>query len=483
MSGSKRARTLQRREFLRISGGALMLAAGGGALAGCTGGRNDAFSNLPASGGQPGTGGQQTRVLVAQTPLTVGMDRGQNVAQVATLQNVQGRNYQVFAVPDAGGLPQRIVQTIAWENDPNQYTRTIFDEQSRPAQVVYSAADYFATLTWSSDNTAVTLRTYNDTGSAPALLGGATVRRQGDNYVVEPLGSAAATGRAAATPLASVSAQQVSRFVADAFGLDVLDGLIDLINPYFLLLAALVLLLGQGSLTSLLAPSQPSIGALLVSFLIVALFVGEAFGTSRDLLARGSAVAGVIGAASTLYLAHVFDPASGFYMTDAGGNTGGGSTGGGTGTVQVGTITFSNVANTNANTTTITNTSAGASFSNNVLNASLTQSGSQTVVRVLSIQIGATDLASVTVGKTYPIQTASGSPANGNAVVSYIEQQGANSKFWFATGGSVVVDARSGNTITLRVVNATMRAQNNAGSTTQPTGTFTINAAGQFTVR
>jgi hypothetical protein len=102
---------------------------------------------------------------------------------------------------------------------------------------------------------------------------------------------------------------------------------------------------------------------------------------------------------------------------------------------------------------------------------------------VLSIQVGTTDLASVTVGKTYAIQTASGAPANGNAVVSYIEQQGADSKFWFANGGSVVVDARSGNTITLRIVKATMQAQNNAGSTTQPTGTFTINAAGQFTVR
>jgi hypothetical protein len=114
MSGSKQVRALQRREFLRLSGGALALAATGGALAGCGGGsENDPFSNLPPGGGSsPGTGsGQQSRILVAQNPLSVGMDRGQSVAQVATLQNVQGRNYEVFAVPDAQGLPRRIVQT------------------------------------------------------------------------------------------------------------------------------------------------------------------------------------------------------------------------------------------------------------------------------------------------------------------------------------------------------------------------------------
>ncbi len=165
-------------------------------------------------------------------------------------------------------------------------------------------------------------------------------------------------------------------------------------------------------------------------------------------------------------------------------NTGGGGTGGGTGTVQVGTINFSNVSNTNGKTATITKSIAAAAFSNNVLNASLTESGSQAVERNLSIQVGASDLASVTVGKTYPIQTAGGNPANGSAVVGYIEGQDLDSKFWFANGGSVVVDARSGNTITLRVVNATMRpVDNNAGSSIQPTGTFTINAAGQFTVR
>jgi hypothetical protein len=46
------------------------------------------------------------------------------------------------------------------------------------------------------------------------------------------------------------------------------------------------------------------------------------------------------------------------------------------------------------------------------------------------------------------------------------------------SAGSLIAAARRPHP----VVDAAMRAQNNAGSTTQPTGTFTINAAGKFTV-
>jgi hypothetical protein len=103
------------------------------------------------------------------------------------------------------------------------------------------------------------------------------------------------------------------------------------------------------------------------------------------------------------------------------------------------------------------------------------------VVRVLSIQVGASDLASVTVGKDVPDPNGQRRSCKRERGRFLYRAAGQQLEFWFANGGSVVVDARSGNTITLRVVNATMQAQNNAGSTTQPTGTFTINAAGQFT--
>lgn len=150
------------------------------------------------------------------------------------------------------------------------------------------------------------------------------------------------------------------------------------------------------------------------------------------------------------------------------------------GTPAVGTIQFSNVSSpTNAITTKITDTDASASLTGNILNASLTEkNGHSTTERDLSIQLGATsDDSSLAVGKTFPIT--SGTVSTGKATVAYIETAGSQ-KFWFAQGGSVVVTAHDSQHTTLSVVGATMTPFNNAGGATQPTGTFTIDAAGKF---
>lgn len=148
------------------------------------------------------------------------------------------------------------------------------------------------------------------------------------------------------------------------------------------------------------------------------------------------------------------------------------------GGTSVGTIQFSNVSGTNATTTTITSTDAAGAFQNGIYNASLTESGTHTIVRVLSIQLGAADNSALTVGKTFPIGTASPLTA-GSAHVSYVEE-GGSQEFWDAQSGSVTVVANDGTHVTLRVTNAAMAPLSNYGSAQQPTGTFSINATGKF---
>lgn len=145
---------------------------------------------------------------------------------------------------------------------------------------------------------------------------------------------------------------------------------------------------------------------------------------------------------------------------------------------SVGTIQFSNVSATNATTTTITQTEAAAEFQGNILNASLTESGDHTIVRVLSMQLGAPDDSYLAVGKTFAISPNT-TVANGQARVSYVEE-GGSQKFWDAQSGSVVVVAHDSQHTTLRVINAAMTPLNNYGSSEEPIGTFTINATGKF---
>ena len=113
------------------------------------------------------------------------------------------------------------------------------------------------------------------------------------------------------------------------------------------------------------------------------------------------------------------------------------------------------------------------------LNASLTDSsGTGTIERDLAIKLGITANDSLlAVGTTFPITN--GTVSTGKATVAYVETAGL-AKFWFASGGSVVVTAHDSQHTTLRVVGATMVPFNNAGGGTQPTGTFTINATGVF---
>lgn len=313
---------LVRREFLRIAGGGTALLGLGGLLAGCGGGQS--LTITPGSSPTTGTSPTPTptstppinlgqgRVLVAENPPAVGTDNGQTVVQLTTLENIDGKNYHVYGVADEGGLAQRIVQMIAWQDDPNQFVRTIFDSQSRPAQVVYGPTGHFATLNWNDDNSAVTLKAFDD---ALSLLGGATFRRVGDSYVIEQLSSRAVTGQVSTAVVASVSIAQVRSFVARQFGVDLLTSLLGLMNPYLLLLGAVVLLLSQAGAAALLAPGLPSIATLLVGFLILALSFGGVFGTARGQLAGGSVVAALLTTVANLFIPHTFDPQSGFYMS------------------------------------------------------------------------------------------------------------------------------------------------------------------------
>lgn len=60
---------------------------------------------------------------------------------------------------------------------------------------------------------------------------------------------------------------------------------------------------------------SPAIATILVTFLILALSFGGDFGTARERLSGGSALAAALTAAVNLYIAHRLNPNTGFYMT------------------------------------------------------------------------------------------------------------------------------------------------------------------------
>lgn len=152
-----------------------------------------------------------------------------------------------------------------------------------------------------------------------------------------------------------------------------------------------------------------------------------------------------------------------------------------------GIVQFSNVVSTTANTNSFTKTDSSGEIdgqgTTQVLNANIVDTVSTSPERDLVIQLSTGgDPSSVTVGKTYPIVPASTSSAAGVAQVNYYETPGSGTPaIWGAQSGSVVVTARSGNVITLSIVNAAMTVQNNYGVTA--TGTFTINGNVQFPIK
>jgi hypothetical protein len=150
------------------------------------------------------------------------------------------------------------------------------------------------------------------------------------------------------------------------------------------------------------------------------------------------------------------------------------------GVPAVGTIQFSNVSSpTNAITTKITDTDASASFIGNILQATLTEkNGHFTTERDLNMEFYAPDQASISVGKTFTISD-SAPTAAGQARITYIETAG-QQKFWRAQSGTATVTAHDSQHTTFRITGAAMTPFLNAGTTNQPLGTFTIDAAGKF---
>lgn len=149
------------------------------------------------------------------------------------------------------------------------------------------------------------------------------------------------------------------------------------------------------------------------------------------------------------------------------------------GVPAVGTIQFSNASSpTNATTTKITDTDVSASFEGSLLHATMTEkNGHATVERDLDMHFFAPNDAALSVGKVFTISNSTPTAA-GQAQVTYIETAG-QQKFWNALSGTAVVTAHDSQHTTFRIT-APMTPFNNAGTTTQPIGTFTIDAVGKF---
>ena len=152
----------------------------------------------------------------------------------------------------------------------------------------------------------------------------------------------------------------------------------------------------------------------------------------------------------------------------------------GTGQVDIGTVQFSNASGSNVNTSTITNATMSAFSDSLGFTAEMDDpTVASTDERKVQIELG--DYSNLVVGDSYPI-VASATSQDGSVRVLYTENDAqGHVKVWYADGGKVVVTARSGNTITLSFVGATMNAPPPSQYANFSTGTFTLDAAGKFT--
>jgi hypothetical protein len=154
--------TLSRRGFLAATSGASAL------LAGCGSGV------LSGSSG-PARGRAAFVVNPETAPLTT--DDGRAINFLATVTNLNGTTTILWGTKTAGGLPDKILQSLFITSDPGEGARTTYDLNGLPIMVRHENNGAFITLTWEAAR--LILKLYRPNGE---FLGAGEVTRDGAGF-------------------------------------------------------------------------------------------------------------------------------------------------------------------------------------------------------------------------------------------------------------------------------------------------------------
>ncbi|MBV9851287.1 MAG: hypothetical protein JO250_16580 [Armatimonadetes bacterium] len=207
---------MERREFLKLSGGLLLAATGGGMLTGCGGG-GGSFGGPNPSGGAPAAG----NLVLINNNTGVGVNTGQDLAgssskakpraaasvgaviyPVLAVQNLQQYNGLFWGTKDSSGTAQNVTESLHWTSDPGKAVRFLYDSQGRLAQSINQDTGQFLTYQWDVAGQC-TLHSYD---SGANLLGAAVVQINGTTGTVGPLPASRAAYPPPAFPINPMAA-------------------------------------------------------------------------------------------------------------------------------------------------------------------------------------------------------------------------------------------------------------------------------------
>jgi len=135
----------------------------GAVAAGCSGGGliSDPFRDNTFT---------RERLLVNTNRAVLTTDRGVATSYLGFLGTGIGAFVALWGVQDTNGTPERVTQSLYWDRDPSNGTRTVFDGQGLPVRIEHEENGAFVRIFWEPDR--ATFKFYQPGG---AYVGGASV--------------------------------------------------------------------------------------------------------------------------------------------------------------------------------------------------------------------------------------------------------------------------------------------------------------------